>query len=1000
MAPRLPLFLLAATLSAFIAADPVAAQSNASAENAPALLRPPWTRSSVRFERTWRFLGPLSADEATANISTLLKPDGPAAARWTNQTGWTDAVDVAVTAPAGFALGRVNVHRDHDGEATLLVGAEGGLEVFVNGEAVYRRAKPQPFAFDQEAVSAILKQGDNDIVLRLEHHDGPWKVSLRAVEPGTVLPAKQEIDPSIAGSDGKTLSVQTHRESAADRASVEVEIVAPGGTIVAHRNGKRGEVLSFPTSLWADGPYEVRCSTDDGWGRRRFVHLAWYKGDPLPAVRELVAQAPHEAAGPAGDTIRLLAEMVQDRLHGKLDSAGPDAWRGVHSPLMEYRELLLARAGKAGGIRPTGFVRLAYTDEVDGSTQYCRAYLPAGYDPGKKWPLVLFLHGYNPGNPRYIGWWSVDERHNADAENSGAIIIEPHGRGNTLYRGIGEKDVLRVVAEAKRVFAVDDDRVYLTGESMGGYGTWTVATRNPDVFAAAAPVYGGWDLRLASPNLGGLAGYLPTNDVQKWILEIQSGFVSAENARNLPLFIHHGDSDKAVSVENSRYALHLLERWGYEIGYEEHVGWGHEDLLSRGRIVDWLLTHRRATAPKAVRLRAPDLGAASAYWLRVDAWEQAARLINVDAEFMRPGLLRLDTENVAALTLAPPESLAPAGSELTVVWNGKPRTLNLKHRQSAFIELGDAPKGLAKHRGLEGTISDVITTPFLVVIGTSSPDAAMRAMCRLKADAFADNWMNWQHQHLRVKNDRDVTDEDKRGYSLILVGGPDANSVARELASKLPLAIDATGVTIDGHSWPATDAVVQMIYPSPLAPERYVLEVAGTSATGLYFWKPALWQLQIGYATVQWDWTIQDGHRVVLPLGAPAEDSLVAAGVFDRSWRRDDRTTFAGNTELREKSPWRHGPLPPEAAAKVSVKAFVGQYELFPGFDARLFEQDGKFLIQLPGQPALPLIPESDTDFGNTTTGASVRFVTGPDQQVTSLVVYLDGHENPLKRLP
>ena len=39
-------------------------------------------------------------------------------------------------------------------------------------------------------------------------------------------------------------------------------------------------------------------------------------------------------------------------------------------------------------------------------------------------------------------------------------------------------------------------------------------------------------------------------------------------------------------MENTRYALHLLERWGYDIGYEEHAGWGHEDLLSRGRIVD------------------------------------------------------------------------------------------------------------------------------------------------------------------------------------------------------------------------------------------------------------------------------------------------------------------------------------------------------------------------------------------------------------------------------
>jgi hypothetical protein len=519
------------------------------------------------------------------------------------------------------------------------------------------------------------------------------------------------------------------------------------------------------------------------------------------------------------------------------------------------------------------------------------------------------------------------------------------------------------------------------------------------LFAAAAPVYGGWDHRLAPAGRGGLAGYAPANDAQKWMLEIQSSFLNAENLRNVPLFVHHGDSDQTVSVENSRYAVHLLERWGYNIGYEEHAGWAHEDLLSRGRIVDWLLTHKRVTAPKSVRLRAVDLGAASAYWVRVDAWEQAARLMNVDAEFIRPGLLRVDTQNVAALTLTPPDSLAPAGSELTLVWNGQPRTMTLKLRQSVYLELGDEPTGLAKHRGLEGTISDVINTPFLIVVGTSSPDARMREICQAKADAFAANWITWQKHPPRVKTDKDLTEEDKKTYSLILIGGADANSVAKEFAASLPLKVDATSVTIDGKSWPVTDGVVQMIYPNPLAPERYVMVVAGTSSTGLFFWKPELWA-PFGYVTVLWDWTIQDGHRVTLPPGSPAEDSYVAAGIFNRTWHREDRVTVAGNAELRGKSPVRHGPLDAEAAAKVSVKSFVGQYELFPGFAAQLSERDGKFWFQLPGQPAIQLLPESDTEFGAVSTGAWLRFDLGPDQQATSLITNTDGHEATFRRLP
>ncbi len=103
--------------------------------------------------------------------------------------------------------------------------------------------------------------------------------------------------------------------------------------------------------------------------------------------------------------------MVEDRLGGKLGEASGNPWWKIHSPLMEYDELMLERSGQTGRIRPYGFVRLAYRDEVDGSPQFCRAYLPAGYDPAKKWPLVVQIHGYNGANPVYVRWWSADQRH-------------------------------------------------------------------------------------------------------------------------------------------------------------------------------------------------------------------------------------------------------------------------------------------------------------------------------------------------------------------------------------------------------------------------------------------------------------------------------------------------------------------------------------------------------------------------------------------------------------
>ena len=80
-------------------------------------------------------------------------------------------------------------------------------------------------------------------------------------------------------------------------------------------------------------------------------------------------------------------------------------------------------------------------------------------------------------------------------------------------------------------------------------------------------------------------------------LERASSFANAENLLHVPLFIVHGDADPAVNVENSRHAVRMMQRWGYDVRYHEMPGWAHEDLGQQAAIADWLLTHRRVAAP-------------------------------------------------------------------------------------------------------------------------------------------------------------------------------------------------------------------------------------------------------------------------------------------------------------------------------------------------------------------------------------------------------------------
>jgi pimeloyl-ACP methyl ester carboxylesterase len=980
-------------------------------------LRDLWSRGRDRFIRQWLLLGPLPAGPtqpsqngrpaSEAEVSLHPTPNmvhvlpGGGQLRWTPFSSFQDVIELS--GALGLPLRRPRpeaayayavITRDHEGDALLSAGSDSSIQILVNGKVVHENRSPRAFMFDEDRIPVRLRQGDNYLLVKLEHQSGPWRFALRVLEPGTIIPRLDEIAPSIVGGTQGEVAVRTHGMQEPRGARVRVEMVAAGGRVVAQAEAQRGEIVRFGTRDWPDGAYEVRYTTQTAWGKNFTRHLSWYKGDALAAARRLLDVARSAPDRADGSTLRMLAEMVLDRLEGNLNDAPEDAWLKVHSPLLEFEELEQARSGGTGPVRPFGFVRLAYSDDIDGSPQYARAYLPPGYESSRRWPLVIFLHGYNPPNPVYVRWWGADQRHSATAENEGVIFLEPHGRGNSQYLWIGEQDVLRCLNEAKRRFSIDEDRVYLMGESMGGSGSWIIASRHPDLFAAAAPVFGGWDFRV-SPNFTFVPNPKADSPPERFAAEIQSSFLGAEGLLNVPLFVNHGDDDRTVSVEYSRHAVRMLQRWGYDVRYEEYPGWGHEDLDARDRIVEWLLTHRRVTAPRRVRVRAADLGGASAYWVQVKSWDDPFRLIVVDAEVVRPGLVRLDSDNVAALTLSLPPELRGRDDALQVIWNGQTRRLVISSDGSASLSAPETPPGpLAKRPELLGRLSNILTTPFAVVVGTASKDPLMRQLCREKAEVFASLWNTWQHHPPRVFRDDEITSAEESRYSLLLIGGADANLVTRRFASRIPLQVESDAVTIDGRRLPASDAVVQMIYPSPARSDRYVLMVASTSTTGFYFWNPAaFWNQGLGFPTLFWDWTVRDGRRVKLDAGLGPERGWVAAGIFDRHWRRDDRWVFLGDPELRARSPLRRPPHPDFALPEGTLDAYAGQYELYPGYLVSIVRDGQRLKIAFPTVPSVYLIAESETEFSIGSTSAPLVFIRDRQGQVTGFVLNNDGQE-------
>jgi predicted esterase len=217
-----------------------------------------------------------------------------------------------------------------------------------------------------------------------------------------------------------------------------------------------------------------------------------------------------------------------------------------------------------------GDIYWAYRSALDDTVQPYRFYIPKNYEAKKKWPMIVALHGMGGDeNSFFTGYDSGAIRR--IAEERGYIVVCPKGRGPvSMYLASAERDVIDVIKEMKRDFSIDDDRVYLMGHSMGGYGTWSIAVNNPDLFAALGPISGG-GTPLSRPRLKAIT--------------------------HVPWIVVHGDNDPTVSVEESRKMVKAGKELGIEIKYIEVPGGNHSDVVTSSfkDIFDWFDAHKRQT---------------------------------------------------------------------------------------------------------------------------------------------------------------------------------------------------------------------------------------------------------------------------------------------------------------------------------------------------------------------------------------------------------------------
>lgn len=238
----------------------------------------------------------------------------------------------------------------------------------------------------------------------------------------------------------------------------------------------------------------------------------------------------------------------------------------------------------------TDMYACTYTDaSIQSDPLRYRLYIPADYTPEQSYPLLVYLNGAGSrgtDNKKQLDNLAPLINPLIDNKEYPCIVAVPQLPGDKQWvntnwtlgsyqldrvaESVSMKMLMGMIAELQETYAIDDNRLYLMGQSFGGYGTWDAIMRYPNAFAAAIPMCGAGD---------------PSR---------------AEAIRDIPLLVLHGNDDGSVPVTGSREMAAALKQAGSTVTYLEYEGDDHyiqRRLFEQPEIwMPWLFAQERGMA--------------------------------------------------------------------------------------------------------------------------------------------------------------------------------------------------------------------------------------------------------------------------------------------------------------------------------------------------------------------------------------------------------------------
>lgn len=549
------------------------------------------------------------------------------------------------------------------------------------------------------------------------------------------------------------------------------------------------------------------------------------------------------------------------------------------------------REGKAPWATAAGLIVRGYTSRIDGSVQPYGLVVPASYQtPGaQRFRLDAWFHGRDEKLSE-LNFLTARQKSAGEFAPANAFVLHLYGRYCNANKFAGEIDLLEALEHVRQHYPIDDNRLVARGFSMGGAACWQFATHYPGLWAAAAPGAGFAETADFLKIFQGEAVQPAPYEQKLWHWYDCTDY--ALNLFNCPTVAYSGEVDKQKQAAD--IMAKALAAEGIELTHIIGPGTAHkyhpQAKEEINRRIDRIAAQGRNPLPRRIKFTTWTLRYNEALWVRLDGlshhWERA----RVDAEILDDHTVRVNTENVAGLSLVMPAGSCPLDVTRppAVVLDGatvngpgvqSDRSWEASFERTAvgWRQADGGTDGLRKRHGLQGPIDDAFMDSFLMVHPTGQPlNERVAAWTAAEESHAAEHWRRQFRGEPRVKNDSEITADDIAAHHLILWGDPSSNALLAKVASQLPLRWDKGGVHTSAAIYPPDRYVPVCIYPNPLNPKRYIVVNSGFTFREYDYLNNARQVAKLP------DYAIID---LTVPASSRAPGGVTIAGFFDEAWR-------------------------------------------------------------------------------------------------------------------